>query len=158
MSKIFAVIICSLAVVLIYWISWGRSILLQEIKKAYVGNGYQLLETMNSMGRRQLSYLERGLIVLEIIAGVSPLLGLLGTVLGIVTVFGAISMSGVGNPQVLSAGISKALITTVAGLTIAIPALACHGLLSRRADDLAAEMHERATSFIMKLHALQQRA
>lgn len=118
---------------------------------------FQLIETMQSMGRRQLSHMERGLTLLEIIAGVSPLLGLLGTVLGIVTVFGAISVSGVGNPQALSAGISKALITTVAGLTIAIPALTAHGLLSKRVDDLAAEMQERATSFIMRLHALGQK-
>lgn len=129
--------------------------LVEEILKARQLNHFQLLETMNSMGRRQVSHMERGLTLLEIIAGVSPLLGLLGTVLGIVTVFGAISVSGVGNPQILSAGISKALITTVAGLTIAIPALACHGILSKRVDDFAAEMQERATAFIMKLHVTQ---
>jgi biopolymer transport protein ExbB len=131
--------------------------IVEEILKTRHLDNFQLLETMNSIGRRQLNSLERGLTVLEIISGISPLLGLLGTVLGIVAVFGAISVSGVGNPQVLSAGISKALITTVTGLTVAIPALAAHGLLSRRIDDLASEMHERATTFIMKLHALRQR-
>lgn len=132
--------------------------IIEEIIKARHLDNFELIETMNSIGRRQLGRLERGLTTLEIIAGISPLLGLLGTVLGIVTVFGAISVTGVGNPQVLSAGISKALITTVAGLTIAIPAVACHGLLSRRVEELAAEMHERATAFIMKLHALEQEA
>ncbi len=130
--------------------------LMEEVIASRHLDNAQLLETMNSMGRRQIGTMERGLTVLEIIAGVSPLLGLLGTVLGIVTVFGAISVSGVGNPQVLSAGISKALVTTVAGLTIAIPAVACHALLSKRVDDLAAEMQERATSFIMKMHGPQR--
>lgn len=129
----------------------------EEIIKGRELENFQLLETMNSIGRRQLTGLERGLTVLEIVSGVSPLLGLLGTVIGIVAVFGAISISGVGDPQVLSAGISKALITTVTGLTVAIPSLAAHGLLSRRVDDLASEMHERATTFIMKMHAIQQR-
>jgi biopolymer transport protein ExbB len=132
--------------------------IIEEILKARHLDNFELLETMNSTGRRQLASLERGLTLLEIIAGVSPLLGLLGTVLGIVTVFGAISVSGVGDPRVLSAGISKALITTVAGLGIAIPAVAAHGLLAKRVDDLAAEMQERATAFIMKLHATRDPA
>lgn len=110
-----------------------------------------VIEVMHSTGRAQLGYLERGLTVLEIIAGISPLIGLLGTVLGMVTVFDAISAQGLGNPEVLSDGISKALITTVAGLCVAIPALAFHSWFSRRADDLAIEMQNSATGFVAKL-------
>lgn len=112
----------------------------------------QLLETMHAVGRTHVARLERGLTLLEIIAGVSPLIGLLGTVLGMVTVFDAITSQGLGNPQVLSAGISKALVTTIAGLCVAIPALAFHGIYSKRVDELAIEMQERATAFLAKLH------
>lgn len=117
----------------------------------------QVIETMHATGRTQVVGLERGLTVLEIVAGVSPLLGLLGTVLGMIRVFNAITAKGVGNPQVLSAGIAEALITTVAGLCVAIPALACHSWLTRRVDDYAAEMQERATGFIVKLLAVQHK-
>ncbi len=112
----------------------------------------QVVETLQATGRTQVGTMERGLTVLEIIANVSPLLGLLGTVLGMVTVFNAITVEGIGNPRVLSEGISQALITTVAGLIVAIPAFAFHSWLSGRVDDMATEMHERATAFISKLH------
>jgi biopolymer transport protein ExbB len=110
------------------------------------------MQTMEAVGRTQVGVLERGLTLLEIIAGTSPLLGLLGTVLGMVTVFNAITLQGIGNPQVLSKGISQALITTVAGLCVAIPALASHSWLARRVDDLADEMHHRAAGFLGKVH------
>ena len=112
----------------------------------------EILATMYATGRTQIGILERGLTLLEIIASISPLIGLLGTVLGMVTVFNAISAGGIGNPQVLSDGISKALITTVAGLSVAIPALGFHSWLSRRVDEFATEMQDRATGFIAKLY------
>jgi biopolymer transport protein ExbB len=113
----------------------------------------QVLENMHAVGRAQIGRLERGLTALEIIAGVSPLIGLLGTVLGMIAVFDAITAQGMGNPQVLSDGISKALVTTVAGLSVAIPALATHSWLSKCVDDLANEMQERATGLLAKLEA-----
>lgn len=118
----------------------------------------QVVETLQATGRAQVGTMERGLTVLEIIANVSPLLGLLGTVLGMVTVFNAITVEGIGNPRVLSEGISQALITTVAGLIVAIPASAFHSWLSSRVDDMADEMHERATTFISKLHHVRLRS
>jgi len=117
----------------------------------------QAIESMHAVGRTQVSRLERGLTALEIITGVSPLIGLLGTVLGMVDVFNAITAGGLGNAQMLSAGISKALVTTVAGLSIAIPALAAHSLLSKRVEELAAEMQDLATNFIMRLQAMNHR-
>ncbi len=113
----------------------------------------QAIETMHAIGRTQVGGLERGLTLLEIIASTSPLLGLLGTVLGMVDVFNVITAQGMGNPQVLSGGISQALVTTVAGLSVAIPALACHSWFSRRVEDLAVEMHERGTAFLAKLYS-----
>ncbi len=111
----------------------------------------QAIETMRAVGRTQVGQLERGLSVLEIVAGISPLVGLLGTVLGMVTVFNAVTAQGLGNPRVLSDGISEALITTVGGLCVAIPAFAAHTLLARRVEAYAIEMQDRATSFLVML-------
>jgi biopolymer transport protein ExbB len=124
----------------------------EEIVRTRNQQHAQAMQTMEAVGRTQVGVLERGLTLLEIIAGTSPLLGLLGTVLGMVTVFNAITLQGIGNPQVLSKGISQALITTVAGLCVAIPALASHSWLARRVDDLADEMHHRAAGFLGKVH------
>jgi biopolymer transport protein ExbB len=125
--------------------------IVEEILKARHLNHAQVVETMHVSGRTQMLRMERGLTVLEIVANISPLLGLLGTVLGMVNVFNAISAQGLGNPQILSAGISQALVTTIAGLCVAIPALAAHSWLSKRVDDLAVEMQERATGFVAKI-------
>jgi biopolymer transport protein ExbB len=122
-----------------------------EIIRARDLDHVQATENMHAAGRSQMGELERGLTVLEIIAGISPLLGLLGTVLGMVTVFNAITAQGLGNPQVLSDGISKALITTVAGLSVAIPALAAHSLFSKRVDSLSSEIQGHATRLIIKI-------
>lgn len=125
--------------------------IIEEVIKVRDLHPVQLIETMNATGRTQVGTLERGLTALEIVGNVSPLLGLLGTVLGLVTIFNAITAEGIGNAQVLSEGIAKALITTVAGLCVAIPAVACHSWLSRRVDDFATEMQERATGLIAKI-------
>lgn len=117
---------------------------------------HQMIEMLHSSGRKEVEKLERGLLVLEIVAGISPLIGLLGTVLGMVTVFDAITAEGLGDAQVLSEGISKALITTVAGLSVAIPALAFHTYFSKRVDSMAIEMQERAVGFVTKLISLQR--
>ncbi len=118
----------------------------------------QAIENMNAVGRTQVGRLERGLTLLEIIAAISPLLGLLGTVWGMVKVFNAITAQGLGNPQVLSDGISNALVTTVAGLCVAIPALVFHSLFSKRVEELATEMQDHATRFILHLNALADNA
>ncbi|NIA15594.1 MAG: MotA/TolQ/ExbB proton channel family protein [Nitrospiraceae bacterium] len=127
----------------------------QVILTRHLGHA-QSIEAVHAAGRTQLSALERGLTLLEIIAGISPLLGLLGTVLGMVTVFNAITAQGIGDPQVLSSGISEALATTVAGLVVAIPSLAFHSLLSRRVDDLGAEMQNAATRLAYEVRAAAQ--
>lgn len=116
----------------------------------------QILETMNMTGRSQVARLERGLTVLEIIGNTGPLLGLLGTVLGMISMFDAVTLRGLGNPQVLSDGIAKALVTTVGGLCVAIPSVAFHSWYCRRVDDFASEMQDRATGFIFKLNALRK--
>ncbi len=95
--------------------------------------------------------LERYLNTLGTIAAISPLLGLLGTVIGMVQVFAAITTHGVGNPAVLADGISQALITTAAGLSVAIPALIGYRYLRGRVDALVVEMEKEVLQFIEAL-------
>ena len=110
-------------------------------------------EELEFVGRQEASHLERGLVILEIVAGVAPLLGLLGTVLGMVQIFGVISEEGlVGQTPSLSEGISKALITTVAGLIVAIPSLVCHSYFSRKVDELVLEMEQHCHDLLGRLY------
>ncbi|MDW7646233.1 MAG: MotA/TolQ/ExbB proton channel family protein [Desulfuromonadales bacterium] len=92
------------------------------------------------VGARETAPFERYLGLLGTIATISPLLGLLGTVLGMIRAFTVIAVQGVGTPATLGGGISEALITTAAGLTVAIPVILFHKYLTGKADRLALEM------------------
>jgi biopolymer transport protein ExbB len=91
-------------------------------------------DVLEESGRQEATRLTRRLGILETVAAVSPLLGLLGTVLGMIRVFATISLAGLGNPETMSSGISEAMVTTAAGLIIGIPALVAHNWLNGRAD------------------------
>lgn len=129
--------------------------IIEEVARVKDQDAAHQIETLNAAGRREVEKMERGLIILEIVANISPLIGLLGTVLGMVTVFDAITVQGLGNPQVLSDGISKALVTTVAGLCVAIPALAFHSYLSKQVQSYAIDMHDLATAFAATLRDIR---
>ena len=105
-------------------------------------------EAIEEEGRQVVHELERYLNTLGTIANISPLLGLLGTVIGMIKVFTAITSSGVGNPAVLAGGISEALITTAAGLSVAIPAVIFHRYLSGRVDRIVMRMEEQALKLV----------
>lgn len=92
--------------------------------------------------------LERGLPFLALTATTGPLLGLLGTVMGMIATFKLISSFGSGDPKVLAAGISEALIATATGMTVAIPALLLHAFLSRMAKGIMGSMEQTAVGFI----------
>lgn len=96
--------------------------------------------------------LERFIAALGTIAAIAPLLGLLGTVFGMIEVFTAMVEVGSGNAAVLAGGIAKALITTAAGLMVAIPALICHRFFERRIDGLAVAMEDQAIRLVDALH------
>lgn len=96
--------------------------------------------------------LDRYITILGTIAAIAPLLGLLGTVVGMIKVFTAIMLEGTGNAGVLAGGISEALITTAAGLSIAIPALVLHRHFERRIDTLVVEMEDQAIKLVDALH------
>ena len=105
-------------------------------------------EAIEEIGHQVVHELERYLNTLGTIASITPLLGLLGTVIGMIKVFSAITVAGVGNPTVLAGGISEALITTAAGLSVAIPSLMVHRYLSGRVRLLVVKMEEEALKII----------
>ena len=110
------------------------------------GNSRDLIkENMEERGKAEALELKKYTGLLHTIASVSPLLGLLGTVSGMIKVFGTISVEGVGNPASLATGISEALITTAAGLTVAIPTFLGQRFLAARAEKLVHQLEEYAT-------------
>ena len=96
--------------------------------------------------------MQRFLSTLGSIASIAPLLGLLGTVVGMIEVFSTIMTEGSGDVAKLAGGISKALITTAAGLTVAIPALFFHRFLTRRVDELVVSMEQESIKLVEVLH------
>lgn len=114
-------------------------------------------EAIEEQGRQVVHQLERYLNTLGTIAAISPLLGLLGTVIGMIKVFTAITDAGVGNPTVLAGGISEALITTAAGLSVAIPALIFHRYLNGTVDQLVVRMEEQALRLLEVMHGERER-
>lgn len=94
------------------------------------------------VGERESVVLQRYLGLLGTIANIAPLLGLLGTVLGMIEAFNVIATEGVGTPMTLGGGISEALITTAAGLSVAVPMILLHRYLTSRADYIILELEE----------------
>lgn len=109
-------------------------------------------EAVEEVGRQVVHELERYLNTLGTVAAISPLLGLLGTVWGMIKTFSAITHVGLGNPTALAGGISEALITTAAGLTVAIPALMFHRYFTGLVDRYALHMEEESLRLIEVLH------
>ena len=105
-------------------------------------------EALEEAGRHVVHELERHLNTLGTIAAVTPLLGLLGTVIGMIKVFAAITAYGVGDPTVLAGGISEALITTAAGLSVGIPSLMFHRYFRGRINELTIDMEQQALRFL----------
>ncbi len=109
-------------------------------------------EAIRDSGRQVVVTLERFLNTLGTIAVITPLLGLLGTVIGMIKVFTVITVQGVGDANALAGGISEALLTTAAGLTVAIPALIFHRYFERKVDELVIIMEEEALKMVEVLH------
>jgi biopolymer transport protein ExbB len=109
-------------------------------------------ESIEETGRFVTHELEKFLNTLGTISTITPLLGLLGTVIGMIKVFTAITTVGVGDPTVLAGGISEALITTAAGLSVAIPSLIFYRYLKRKIDELVVGMEQEAMKLVEVLH------
>jgi biopolymer transport protein ExbB len=129
----------------------GR-ILAAGLANAYHGRDV-MKESIQEAAQHVIHDLERYLNTLGTIAAVTPLLGLLGTVMGMIRVFAEIMAQGTGNASVLAGGISEALITTAAGLTVAIPALAMHRYFIGKIDGIVVELEQETIKLVDALHS-----
>jgi len=116
-----------------------------------------LREVIEDAGRHVAHEFERFLNALGTIAGMSPLMGLLGTVLGMIRTFNSITSQGIGNPSTLASGIAEALVATAAGLIVAIPSLIGYRWLRRYIDNLVVEMEKEAIKLVDAVTKSQRR-
>lgn len=129
------------------------------IRTGLEGSGSPLIlvrQDMEDIGRREIRRLTRFLVVLETVAAAGPLLGLLGTVFGMIQVFSVISVAGVGHAGLLAGGIGQALITTAYGLCIGVPALIAFNFLDSRVDDFASKIEGHAHELLRNLAAMDE--
>lgn len=108
------------------------------------------VEALQTRARHEIVRLERGLVVLEIIVGIAPLLGLVGTIIGMMTVFGDIGQAGLNDAAKLAAGIALILRATLVGLLIAIPSLIFWSYYTKKVETLAAEMESLCDEFVRR--------
>jgi biopolymer transport protein ExbB len=112
-----------------------------------------MMERVQDTGRHVVHELERFLNSLGTIASISPLLGLLGTVTGIIRAFNAVMLGGMGDPRLLAGGISEALITTAGGLAVAIPSFIAYRYLRGKVERIVIDMEKIAVTFADSLNA-----
>jgi biopolymer transport protein ExbB len=123
-----------------------------ENRKQPVSDIHQFVE---DQGQYEVRFLEKGMGLLETIAGIAPLMGLLGTVIGIIKVFSKIEEVGLKDPGVFSGGISEALITTAVGLVIGIVVLVSYNLLTKKAENLVAEIQQNVNRLIQRMKQIE---
>jgi biopolymer transport protein ExbB len=111
------------------------------------------VDALQTAARHEIVRLERGLVVLEIIVGIAPLLGLVGTIIGMMTVFGDIGQSGLNDAAKLAHGIALILRATLIGLLICIPSLIFWSYFSKKVEVIAAEMEALCDEFIRRQYA-----
>ncbi len=108
---------------------------------------------IQAAGRQEITMLEKRLWILEVIYAIAPLLGLLGTVMGLENIFGVISELGLGHAKAFSGGLAVAIRNTAVGLFVAIPSLIAYSYFDKKVDAFALEMEEYALNLVNKLHA-----
>ena len=108
------------------------------------------MDAVQTRARQELTRLERGLVVLEIIIGIAPLLGLVGTIIGMMSVFGDVGQSGLNDAAKLARGISYILQATLMGLLIAIPSLIFWSFYTKKIETFAVEMETLCDEFIRR--------
>jgi biopolymer transport protein ExbB len=115
------------------------------------------LDALQTRARQEVARLERGLVVLEIIVGIAPLLGLVGTILGMMTAFGNVGAAGQIDPTELAKGISLILRATLFGLLIAIPSLVFWSYYSKKVESIAVEMESLCDEFLRRQYRQDER-
>jgi biopolymer transport protein ExbB len=133
-----------------------------DVMRAGLENADQEWEVMRDAvidaGRQETPTIERHLFWLQTVAQASPLLGLLGTVFGMIRMFSSVSLQGLGDPQVLSRGISEAMLATAEGLCIGIPALVAYNYFTSQAERLIAEIEAHASRLVSRLRPQREGA
>ena len=112
------------------------------------GDFHHFDQLIKEIGIKTIGPLEKRLFILAIIGSVAPMLGLLGTVTGMIQAFRNLATLGAGDPSIVADGISKALITTAGGLTVAIPALVAYNLFNKKIEDIEGELDKITTNII----------
>jgi biopolymer transport protein ExbB len=130
------------------------AIIKRAISNTHLSREEKVLD-IQATGRQEARVLERMLVVLEIITAITPLLGLLGTVLGMSQVFDVISEVGLGQTKAFSGGIAQALRTTIIGLGVAIPSLIAYSFFDRKVDNLILEMEKHSMSLLNKIYSAE---
>lgn len=126
----------------------GRLLLLVDKRR-----GWPKAENVNALetnARQEISRLERGLVVLEIVVGIAPLLGLVGTIYGLISLFSDLGANGMGDNNTLARGIAIALNSTLMGLLTAIPSLAAWSYYNRKIENLAVELASLCAGFVIR--------
>jgi biopolymer transport protein ExbB len=113
---------------------------------------------VETSARREISCLERGLVVLEIVVGIAPLLGLVGTIYGLIELFGNMGTVGMGDNNALAKGIGLALYSTLLGLMTAIPSIVAWSYYNKKVDSLAVEMAALCDAFLRQLYHWEEAA
>jgi len=126
----------------------GRVFLAAELKQAEDTENLELV--LDEAITREVPVLEKGLPMIKLLAAVAPLLGLLGTVTGMIATFQSISLFGTGDPKLMASGISQALVTTMLGLCVAIPLLFLHSLVASRSRILVQILDEQSAGLLSK--------
>jgi biopolymer transport protein ExbB len=123
-----------------------------EVFLANQGDDTETLELkLDEAVMRETPRLERGLSTIKVFAAVAPLLGLLGTVTGMINTFQRITLFGTGDPKLMAGGISEALVTTMLGLVTAIPLVLLHSLLTSKSNTLIAVLDEQSVGFVAQI-------
>lgn len=120
------------------------------------GTREEIKEAIEDTASQEVSVLERNLPILATIGNIAPLLGLLGTVFGMIKAFQVVSVVGVGNPEALAGGISEALLTTAFGLSVAIPTIVAYNYLAHRVDRQIKEMESTCVDILEMLSMKQE--
>jgi len=131
------------------------AILLAGLRKVDEGSA-RVLQAIEATGSIELAFLERGLVVLATLSNVAPMFGFLGTVTGMIRAFAAIEKLGEVSPQAVAGGIKEALITTAAGLAIAIPIQISHNYFVTRVDRLILDMEESSQHIVEAVMAMEK--
>lgn len=117
----------------------------------------ETVDVVQTHARREMLHLERGLVVLEIVVGIAPLLGLVGAIHGLITLFADLGQGGIADNARLARGISEALNTTLMGLLIAIPALIAWSYFNKKVETLAVELEMLCDNFLRRHHREKRR-